>query len=143
MTGTQNVLTLPNGAETPTGLPEPPSAPPQRPHDPYRGVVFVLLAAALLGAVGAFAGGRWLSNGVMLEAGVTLLVSAGILIGVAAAQYMRAKPCKNEEEVSSPEPPPVLPQRPLAKLKARLTPVILHIRRLLRELGALGGIRLG
>ncbi len=107
--------------------------------------MLVLLAAALLGAAGAFAGGRWLSNAALLEAGVTLLVSAGILIGVAAAQHARAKPRKpaKDVEASSQEPPTVLPERPLSKLKARLTPGVLRFQHLLRDLGVLGGIRLG
>jgi regulator of protease activity HflC (stomatin/prohibitin superfamily) len=58
--------------------------------DPYRGVVFVLLAATLLGTAGAAAGGLALANRVLLDAAVTLAISSGILIGVALAQSRRA-----------------------------------------------------
>ncbi len=52
---------------------------PERSHDPYRGVVFVLLALALLGTFGA------------------LVMAAGILLGVALAQISRARLPKSRE----------------------------------------------
>jgi regulator of protease activity HflC (stomatin/prohibitin superfamily) len=71
------------------GTSSPHSAPTR---DPYRGVVVVLLALALLGTVGALAGGLTLSNPVLLDAAVTLGLSAGMLIGVALTQAARARP---------------------------------------------------
>jgi regulator of protease activity HflC (stomatin/prohibitin superfamily) len=70
--------------------------------DPYRGVVVVLLALALLGTVGALAGGLTLSNPVLLDAAVTLGLSAGMLIGVALTQAARVRPHWSDHEASSP-----------------------------------------
>ena len=66
-----------------SGMPGPSSPHSDSTRDPYRGVVVVLLALAVLGTVGALAGGLTLSNPVLLDAAVTLGLSAGMLIGVA------------------------------------------------------------
>jgi len=68
--------------------------------DPYRGVVFVLLAAAVLGTAGAIAAGLLLPNRVLLDVAVTLGVSSGVLIGVAMAQAARVKPPKGDEDTT-------------------------------------------
>jgi hypothetical protein len=68
------------------------SKPKESNRDPYRSVVIVLLAVAVLGAVGAIIGGLQLSNPVLLNAALTLGLSAGVLAGVATAQAMRLRP---------------------------------------------------
>lgn len=64
---------------------------PQGTPDGYRGVVFIILIGALLGSVGVFTGGAVFMNGVLLDAGLSVLISAGILLGVALTQAKRAK----------------------------------------------------
>ena len=73
-------------------VPDPASPHSDSTRDPYRGVVIVLLALALLGTLGALAGGLALGNPVLLDAAVTLGLSAGMLIGVALVQTARARP---------------------------------------------------
>jgi hypothetical protein len=68
------------------------SKPKESNRDPYRSVVIVLLAVAVLGAVGAIIGGLQLSNPVLLNVALTLGLSAGVLAGVATAQAMRLRP---------------------------------------------------
>jgi regulator of protease activity HflC (stomatin/prohibitin superfamily) len=87
-----------------SGMLEAPSSQSDSARDPYRGVVIVLLALALLGTVGALAGGLALGNPVLLDAAVTLGLSAGILIGVALVQTARARPHSRDHEASSPLP---------------------------------------
>ena len=77
--------------------------------DPYRGVVIVLLAAALLGTAAAVYGGFALGNPVVLDTAVTLGLSASVLVGLALTQAARAKPPKPK-----PEAPTVAPSRPMA-----------------------------
>jgi regulator of protease activity HflC (stomatin/prohibitin superfamily) len=60
--------------------------------DPYRSVVIVLLAAAVLGVAGAAAGGIQLADPVFFAVAVTLGLAAGVLAGVATAQVMRLRP---------------------------------------------------
>jgi regulator of protease activity HflC (stomatin/prohibitin superfamily) len=69
------------------------------PRDPYRGVILILFLAALLGTVVAVAGGRKLSNPVLLDTAVTLGIAAGILLGVAVAQGVRLRSSQNREDV--------------------------------------------
>lgn len=57
--------------------------------DPHLAVVLVLVGASLLGTVAAVAGGLYLANPVVLQAAVSLVLSSGILIGVALAQAAR------------------------------------------------------
>ena len=64
--------------------------------DPYRGVVIVFLAMALLGTAGAAAGGLMLANRVLLDAAVALGLSTGVLVGVAAAQAARGRPPQSD-----------------------------------------------
>lgn len=65
--------------------------------DPYRGVVFVLLAMAILGMAGALAGNGLLANPLLLDTAVTMWLATGILLGVAVAQSLRARPPKSPE----------------------------------------------
>jgi len=72
-------------------LVEPP-VPASRPvRDPYRSAVLVLLATSAAGVAVAFGAGVALANPVMLEAGITLALSSGVLVGVAAAQSARVR----------------------------------------------------
>ena len=79
--------------------------------DPYRGVVLVLLAAAIVGLAGAFEAGLQLGNPVLMDTAVTLGLAAGILIGVSRAQAARMQPPKQAppEEAPAPEPPSEAP----------------------------------
>ena len=93
--------TLLSSVETPVpGAPgfSSPRSDPAR--DPYRGVVIVLMAASLLGAGGAIAGGLLLSNPVLLDTAIVLGLAARILAGVAVAQTVRARPLRNDETAS-------------------------------------------
>src|ERR1700680_3820184 len=63
--------------------------------DPYRGVVFVLGALALLGTAGALAGGATFPDPLLLDTTVTLGIASGVLGGVARAQAARARPPKS------------------------------------------------
>jgi len=77
------------------------------PSDPYRGVVLVLLAMALIGAIGSLAGNAMVANPLLLDATVTLVIAVGILTGVAVAQALRAKPSQSmEATASAPGPEP-------------------------------------
>ena len=62
LSSSATITTGGNGADAVLNIPEPEApAPPSRPaRDPYRGVVLVLLAAALLGMVAAIVGG-WMT----------------------------------------------------------------------------------
>ncbi|HTU02617.1 MAG TPA: SPFH domain-containing protein, partial [Candidatus Sulfotelmatobacter sp.] len=80
---------------------DPPSPHSDPNRDPYRGVVIVLLAMALLGTVGAVAGAVALTSPILLDVAVTLGLSSGILIGVAVTQAARERPPKNNEGASS------------------------------------------
>ena len=71
--------------------------PQRRKPDPYRGVVIVLLAAAVLGAAGAIAGGIKLSDPVLFAVALTLGLSAAVLSGVATAQALRLRPMERAE----------------------------------------------
>jgi len=84
-----------------------PSAPVSAPsHDPYRGVVLVLLITALLGAVGAVVVYGTVANPLLLDAAVTLVIATGILLGVAVAQALRAKPLRIEATANATPPKP-------------------------------------
>ena len=96
-----------NGTEIPASKPtavethEPPSRPDR---DPYRGVVIVLLAGAIAGMVGGFGEGLKLGNPVLIDAALTLALTAGMLIGVAWTQAARLKPPRPEAEAPNPAP---------------------------------------
>jgi len=152
---------------------EPLSAPPEPGRSSYRGVVLVLAEAALLGAVGAYAGGRMLSNPVLFDVAVTLVLATGILIGVAIAITTRSRPPKPAEQDSIFEPDaglqtlahpsvsveaadkngapagegPPAEVRPLdvlrARLQSRLAEVQARIGPWLRNLGTLRIVRIG
>jgi membrane protease subunit HflK len=59
---------------------------------PYRSVVLLLLAAAVVGTVLAGAGGLALRNPVVVDAALALLLSTSALLGVAWAEATRANP---------------------------------------------------
>jgi regulator of protease activity HflC (stomatin/prohibitin superfamily) len=80
--------------------PEPLSAPPESGRNSYRGVVLVLMAAALLGAAAAYAGGRMLANPVLFDVAVTMVLATGVLSGVAIAMTARSRPPKDTEQAS-------------------------------------------
>ena len=96
--------TLLSGVETPTSAtPEGPS--PRSNRDPYRGVVFVLLIASVVGAAGALAGELTLANPLLLDTAITFGLATGILACVALAQAAREGPAKNDEADLAPLPP--------------------------------------
>ena len=96
--------------------------------DPYRAIVGILLVSALAGTVAALFGGLTLGNGVLLAAAACLGLGAAILFGVAAAQFVRARP--------APPPPRNLAPEFAAERRAR------GVLEWFRELGTLDGIRL-
>lgn len=79
-----------------------PAAPEPVPRDPYRGVIVVLLAVALVGFVFAVAGGFVLTSSAVLAAAVTLGLASGVLAGVAAAQTARAQPPRPTQQELQP-----------------------------------------
>jgi len=103
--GNAGGVVKPTGAEQPTH-PVEPASPLTR--DPYRGVVIVLFVLAAFGTVGAAAGGIILPNPLLLDAAVTLALSAGILVGVALAQTARAE----QRDDAASAPTAVEPQDP-------------------------------
>jgi membrane protease subunit HflK len=60
--------------------------------DPHLLVVLALLGVSLFGAAAAGAGGLYLANPVILQAAVSLVLSSGILAGIALAQTARLNP---------------------------------------------------
>jgi regulator of protease activity HflC (stomatin/prohibitin superfamily) len=82
----------------------------------YRGVIVVLFGVSLLGAAVAYFGGMRLEDPVLLDAAVTLGISAGVLAGVAVAQRERRKalqPAETIELTLTPNPPESLEPLPL------------------------------
>ena len=71
---------------------------PSASRDPYRGVVFVLLAVTLLGTGAAVVVGLVLANRVLVDAAVTLAIASGMLIGVALAQSARTRAPRPDTE---------------------------------------------
>jgi regulator of protease activity HflC (stomatin/prohibitin superfamily) len=127
---------------------------PMAPHsnstrNPYRGVVFVLLGAALLGACAALFGGFDLGNPVLLDTAVTLGISTGVLVGVAVAQALRAKPQKTDEHISMPPEdqaqtsayPPASSNGDISKKSSRLIDITVFTKSWIRDLGEVGIIR--
>jgi regulator of protease activity HflC (stomatin/prohibitin superfamily) len=120
--------------------------------DSYQGANLVLLAMALLGALGAFGGGMVFSNPVLLDAAVILTLSAGALMGVLVAQRARARPQKPDQGITDPafeegsdaSPSPRdagVADDPKA---GPLAPKgVAEVGRRLRELGAIGNVRIG
>ncbi len=132
-----------DGAEI--AVSEPPAAethdPPARPdRDPYRGVVIVLLVAALAGMVGGFEAGLKLGNPVLIDAALTLGLAAAMLIGVAWTQAARLKTSKPE-----PEAEPVSPaiEGIRAKAIASLRGLQASLGRWYPKAAQIGFIRLG
>jgi membrane protease subunit HflK len=128
---------------------------PEPQSDPYRGVVIVLLTAALLGMVGGFYGGVQLNNPVLIGVAVTMALACGALTGVFFAQTMRARPPKQVEaaEVVTSETPEKpdgdarLPKWAVENLRSllftRLTAATRSTGQWVRDRGALDMIRLG
>ena len=77
---------------------------PASTRDPYRGVVLLLAAAALLGGACAAVGGIELVNPTLLDLALLLGVAMAILTGVALAQDSRAAPVEGSA-VEAMEPP--------------------------------------
>jgi regulator of protease activity HflC (stomatin/prohibitin superfamily) len=148
------VTTGGNGAKDTVEMQEPEvpaSSPSGLRRDPYRGVILVLLLAALVGTAAAIVGGVMTSNAVLFEVAITLGLAAGILTGVAMAQSARARLTASGPPI--PQPAPADADAELAvQSPQKLEPSIL-IRRLkliytrgrqwLQTLGALGAIRVG
>ena len=65
----------------------------------------MLLVLALLGAAGALVGNGMVSNPLLFDAAVTLVIAVGILLGVAVAQALRAKPPQSIESTANVTPP--------------------------------------
>lgn len=130
---------------------------PEACHDRYRGVVFILLAVAVLGTVGGVAGGFWLTNPVLIAAAVMLGMALGVLAGVYVAQVMRLEPriVLEHEPIPVPEETPSTtvakgdqqPAEPtiwtFAKLGALVFRVSQEIGQFVRNHGVLNIIRLG
>ena len=119
--------------------------------DPYRGVVIVLVALALLGAVRALSGGLAFANPVLLDAAVSLGLATGVLIGVATAQGARTRPAKSAAAASNAQPAgdretpadaQVAPGGDDSAVTARGTGVLASIGRGYRDRGRLEKIRL-
>lgn len=60
--------------------------------DPFRGVLLVLTALAMLGATAAAVGGIKIFNPLLLDTALLLAMAASILLGVVAAQAVRSRP---------------------------------------------------
>ncbi len=150
LSSSATITTGGNGADAVLNIPEPEApAPPSRPaRDPYRGVVLVLLAAALLGMVAAIVGGWITSNTVLSELAITLGLAVGILLGVSVAQSARARIAMGAG--TGPEIPSADAGTTAEAAPAKIEPSIL-IRRLklasarsrewIRNLGFIGTIR--
>jgi regulator of protease activity HflC (stomatin/prohibitin superfamily) len=70
--------------------------------DQYRSVILALLGATFVGTVGAVVAGLLLENAALLNAAVTFGISTGVLIGVAVAQAIRARPAKTPDVIANP-----------------------------------------
>ena len=115
----------------------------------YAGVVFVLLAAASLGACAALYSGFNLGNPVLLDTAVTLGISTGVLIGVLVAQSLRAKPQRTDERIPMPPEdqaetsayPPASSNGDNSKKSSRLVDITVLARNWIGDLGKVGIIR--
>jgi hypothetical protein len=148
------VTTGGNGAKDTVEMQEPEvpaSSPSGLRRDPYRGVILVLLLAALVGTAAAIVGGVMTSNAVLFEVSITLGLAAGILTGVAMAQSARLRLTASDQPIPQPAPADAETESAVQSPQ-KLEPSIL-IRRLrliytrgrqwLQTLGALGTIRIG
>jgi regulator of protease activity HflC (stomatin/prohibitin superfamily) len=88
------------------GITDPSRPRSDSPRERYRSVILALLGTAFAGVVGAVAASVMLGNAVLLHVAVTLEISTGILIGVAAAQAMRARPAKTVDAIATPASEP-------------------------------------
>jgi hypothetical protein len=147
------VTTGGNGAKDAVEMQEPEvpaSSPPGLRRDPYRGVILVLLLAALVGTAPAIVGGVMTSNAVLFEV-ITLGLAAGILTGVAMAQSARARLTASDQPTPQPaqadaeaESAVQSPQKlEPSILIRRLKLIYTRGRQWLQTLGALGTIRVG
>ncbi len=109
--------------------------------DPYRRVVFVLLAASWLGAGTAYSGATQFGNPVLFVLSLTLALAGGVLSGVAAAQMLRAKKARMDLEpavleIAPKQAPPLNPiLGRLLQLRRYLGVVWVRVRRWLDWLG--------
>ena len=123
--------------------------------DKYRGVVFVLMAATVLGSAGATAGAVMLSQPVLLDVALTLGIATFVLVGVAVAQGFRARSMaidpaamtESYQERFEQETPASTSDnsssRSRSKLAARFVALSTRTKRWFRDLGAIGRIRVG
>ncbi|MEI9936618.1 MAG: hypothetical protein WDO69_05275 [Pseudomonadota bacterium] len=63
---------------------------PSAPRDPRRGVILLLAAAASLGTMAGLIAGLVLSSPLLVDGGLILGISTGVLVGVSLAQKERA-----------------------------------------------------
>ena len=145
-----------NGFETALSETQPPAlhssgSGPQP--DPYRGVVLVLLVAAVVGLGVALEAGLRLGNPVLVDTALTLGLAAGILAGVAQAQAARLRSPKEAPE-EAPEPQPEVQTSAVAldafeKIRARASSVLSDYRASLqrwpwyRKAEQIGFVRVG
>ena len=123
--------------------------------DPYRNVVYVLLAMASLATAAAIVGASALANPVLSDVAMALGVSAGVIIGVGKAQALRARPPKDPisatrtdaeasaQRLSTEEPqnPPDIPAGREGIVASRPNALVAWLRDWLRDLGELGTIQ--
>jgi len=128
---------------------------PHPPHsdlgrDPYRGVVIVLLAAAIVGGWAALVGGTRFGNPVLVDTAITLGLSASILIGVAMAQKARLRSAKGvekqvipAEEAEMPARLEVSPEAGASTRRSRWTHFRVRLGSFFRDKGGVDRVRIG
>lgn len=125
-----------NGGAVDRRSENPPSSPPDSQRDRLYATLALLLTA-LLGTAGALAEGLLLSNAVLLDAALTLGLAAGVLVGVAAAQSIRAHKRKEDDSATG----YIAPERNGFRL--RLAMARRRIRALARHIDGVSAIRFG
>jgi regulator of protease activity HflC (stomatin/prohibitin superfamily) len=126
-----------------------PTAPGPDPNrEPYSGVILVLLAAALLGMAAILAASWKVANLVLLDTGVILLLSAGILVGVFTALTARGRAPQRENEtpdlLATAEAEPAVAKTPAGdgpQMLARLADARARIGAEVRDLDSLAAVR--
>ncbi len=111
--------------------------------DPYRGVILTLSLGAVLGAVFAFKAGLSLPHQVLLAAGTTLVLQAGVLVGVAVAQHLRARPITGRVPLPSSiaDEKEILLDTKAQRFRRQLTVLVGGIKQRLRAFPVLLGVR--
>jgi regulator of protease activity HflC (stomatin/prohibitin superfamily) len=130
------------GAPSP-GQPEPSAPPP----DPYRSVVVVLLAAALLGVAVILACSWTVANLVLLDNVVILILASGILLGVLARMMGQGKtPPASDEVPSAPAAAEMEPAETVAEsgrpVTSRLAQAGARLGAEMRDVDTLTGLRI-